>query len=81
MMGRTPELTAIEERYPNEWVAVHVTKRDRDGFALDGNVVAHDPNRAVFHEQVRAYKYTHKEAFLYLFYAGDVVPPGWGVLV
>ena len=56
MMGRTPELTAIEERYPNEWVAVHVTKRDSDGFALDGNVVAHDPNPDIVHEQARAYK-------------------------
>ena len=81
MMGRTPELTAIEEQYPNEWVAVHVTKRDSDGFALDGNVVAHHPNRTIFHERVRSYKRTHKGTFLYLFYAGDIVPPGWGVLV
>lgn len=81
MMGRTPELTAIEERYPNEWVAVHVTKQDSDGFALDGNVVAHHPNRTVFHERVRSYKRAHKGTFLYLFYTGDIVPPGWGVLV
>lgn len=39
MMGRTPELTAIEERYPNEWVAVHVTKRNRVMTLIDWNFV------------------------------------------
>ena len=80
MMGRTPELTAIEERYPDEWVDVHVTKWDRDGFALDGNVVVHDPNPDIVHEQVRPYKRTHKSTFLYLFYTGRDIPPGWSIL-
>ena len=81
MMGRTPELTAIEERYPDEWVAVHVTKRDRDGFALDGNVVAHDPNPDIVHEQVRAYKEGRTNRHFYVFYAGDIAPPGSIVIV
>ncbi len=85
MMGRTPELTAIEERYPNEWVAVHVTKRDSDGFALDGNVVAHHPNPDIVHEQARAYRADHKEGrtrpHFYIFFSGDITPPGSIVIV
>lgn len=80
MMGRTPELTAIEERYPDEWVAVHVTKRDSDGFALDGNVVAHDPNPDIVHEQARAYRKGRANLHFYIFFSGDIVPPGWGIL-
>ena len=81
MMGRTPELTAIEERYPNEWVAVHVTKRDSDGFALDGNVVAHDPNPDIVHEQARTYKQGHTNLHFYIFFTGDITPPGSIVIV
>ncbi len=81
MMGRTPELTAIEERYPNEWVAVHVTKRDSDGFALDGNVVAHDPNPDIVHEQARSYRKGRANLHFYIFFAGDITPPGSIVIV
>ena len=80
MMGRTPELTAIEERYPNEWVAVHVTKRDSDGFALDGNVVAHHPNPDIVHEQARVHKKGRTNLHSYIFFTGGIVPPGWGIL-
>ena len=80
MMGRTPELTAIEERYPGEWVAVHVTKRDSDGFALDGVVIAHHPNPDIVHDQARAYKKGRSNLHFYIFFTGHAVHPGWGLL-
>ncbi len=82
MMGRTPELTAIEAQYPDEWVAVHVTKQDSDGFALDGVVIAHHPDPDIVHEQARTYyKEGRPRLHFYIFFTGDVAPADSIVIV
>jgi hypothetical protein len=35
-------ITEIKRFYPQQWVAVAVTKTDADGFALEGEVIVHN---------------------------------------
>ncbi len=38
-------IAEIEAQFPNQWVLVNELKKDRDGLAEGGRVVAHDSNR------------------------------------
>lgn len=44
----------ISRAYPGEWVAIHVTATDADGFASAGELVAHGQKEEAVWSSVRA---------------------------
>lgn len=47
-------LNEISRAYPGEWVAIHVTATDEDGFAAAGELVAHGQKEEVVWSFVRS---------------------------
>lgn len=49
-----------KQQYPNEWVAF-VDYAEKDGFACEGVVIAHHPERQLFYAEVKktAAQYPH----------------------
>ena len=62
-----PELTLHQffEQYENRWVAISVTKRDRNGQPLAGKLVAEDVDRYRLRQTVVKYN------DICIFYAGE----------
>ncbi len=58
-------LSQISERYHDRWVAVEVTRRDRNGQPVRGSVVAADVDRYNIREK------TMKLTDICIFYAGE----------
>ena len=71
--------TIIEEmtaRYPNQWVAVQVTRSD-GAEPLEGILIDHDPDYEELERRVPAEK-DHDTA---VFYTGPEVPEGWAAVL
>jgi hypothetical protein len=71
----------IEQRYPDEWVLVEVTKADRVKGPLFGRVLAHSRRRGDLVEENRAFCKRNPRSMTYVFYAGPVAPEGHTVVV
>ncbi len=59
-------LSQISERYHDRWVAVEVTRRDRNGQPVRGRVVAADVDRYNIREK------TMRLTDICIFYAGEI---------
>ena len=77
----TLSIAAIEQRYPNEWVLVEVTKADKIAGPLFGRVAAHSYHRRGLVELNRAFCEQHPRKMTYVFFTGPVVPEGYTVIV
>ena len=58
-------LTEISEKYKERWVAIEVTKRDRNFQPLKGRVLENDVDRYRLREKITKYK------DVCIFYAGE----------
>lgn len=47
-------LAEIKQRYPNEWVLIEFAQLDEDLSVVEGEVVAHSPNKADIYRQLIA---------------------------
>ncbi len=53
---RKPEpIAEIEKRYPNECLAIIVTKTDKYGDPIEGILLYHTPNRKELFEKIRGH--------------------------
>ncbi|MBI2089639.1 MAG: hypothetical protein HYT78_13025 [Deltaproteobacteria bacterium] len=77
----TFSIREIEQRYPDEWVLVEVTKSDRVKGPLFGRVLAHSRRRGDLVEENRAFCKRNPRSMTYVFYAGPVAPEGHTVVV
>lgn len=66
----------IETRYPNEWLAIRVTKVDKNRVPVEGIVLVHGCDR----KEVRLRARGTKEHIFFTF-SGDPVPPGMEVVL
>jgi len=74
---RKPEpIDVIEKRYPNEWLAIEVTKLDRNKVPLEGVLLFHSPDRKEVRQRLRG----RREHVLFTF-SGDIVPADMEVLL
>ena len=71
----------IEQRYPNEWVLVEVTKADKVRGPLFGRVLAHSHRRQDLVETNRAFCEQNPRSMSYVFFAGPIAPEGYTVIV
>lgn len=71
----------IEQRYPNEWVLVEVTKADKVRGPLLGRVLAHSHRRQDLVEINRVFCEKNPRTMSYVFFAGPIAPEGHTVVV
>ena len=71
----------IEDRYPNEWVLVDVTKADKLQGPILGRVLAHSHRRRALVEINRAFCEHDPRNMSYVFFAGPIAPEGYTVIV
>ena len=71
----------IEQRYPNEWVLIKVTKVDKIRGPLFGCVLAHSQHRRDLVEVNRAFCERNPQSMTYVFFAGPIAPEGYTVIV
>ncbi len=79
--GEVLSIAEIEQRYPNEWVLVEVTKVDKIRGPLFGCVLVHSHNRRDLVEINRGFCERNPRKMTYVFFAGPVVPEGYTVIV
>lgn len=60
----------ITTTYPNEWVAL-VNFAQKDPVQIEGEVIAHNPDRKIFHEQVARFLPRHGN--IALRYTGELI--------
>jgi hypothetical protein len=78
---RILSIDEIEQRYPNEWVLVEVTKADKVQGPLFGRVLGHSRRRADLVEVNRAFCEQNPRRMTYVFFAGPIAPEGYTVMV
>jgi len=74
-------LSEIEQRYPNEWVLIEVTKVDKTKGPLSGRVLAHSHDRRDLVRVNRVFCEQNPQRMTYVFFAGPVAPEGYTVVV
>ena len=78
-----PQVT-IEDAYrlyPEEWVLLEVTRPHKDYRRRTGHVLAHSENRDDLDEPYRLFRAQHPNAVTFEFFAGEVVPEGFVVVL
>ena len=75
-MGETLYKTDdLEKQFPDEWVAVEVVERDKDGIPVLVKLLFHDP------EEDKVFESVQNMPSVTLFYTGDVYPEGKGYVL
>lgn len=67
--GEIRQISEIKKKYPDEWVVVDITQRDRYGVPYKGKVLEHSPQRDDG-TLTAAVKNRTPEQDIYLFYGG-----------
>lgn len=79
--GEVLSIAEIEQRYPNEWVLIEVTKVDKTKGPLCGRVLSHSDDRRDLVGVNRAFCEKNPQRMTYVFFAGPVAPEGYTVVV
>jgi len=78
---RILSIEEIEQRHPDEWILVEVTKADKVRGPLFGRVLAHSRRRQDLVEINRAFCEQNPRRMSYVFFAGPIAPEGYTVIV
>jgi hypothetical protein len=73
-------MTAIRTTFPDEWVAVVITEVDTADVPVAGVVLTHSPEKAMVYQVVKTHLAHDPTMRLFLFYTGDPIPVGVGVM-
>ena len=71
----------IREEFQDEWVVVQITKKDNYEVPAAGVVLFHGSNQDEVYRRGSEHRKKNPESKLYLFYTGDLVPKGMGVML
>lgn len=80
-MPKVIKISALREAFQDEWVAADVTKVDKFDVPLAGILITHSPDKSQVYKTVKAYLVEHPSARLFIFFAGDPIPEGIGVML
>jgi hypothetical protein len=80
-LGKPLPIAKIRELYHGNWVAVHLTKVDRYDNPIAGVVVAHAEKGEDLLSQAEEYRLKNTKADVYTFFAGNVIPEGFAVVL
>ena len=75
------KISALREAFQDEWVAAEVTKVDKFDVPLAGILISHSADKSHVYETAKAYLVEHPAAELFIFFAGDTIPEGIGVML
>jgi len=78
---RAWKISALREAFPDEWVAAEVTKVDKADVPIGGILITHSPDKSQVYKTVKTYLAEHPAARLFIFFAGDPIPEGIGVML
>ncbi|NES01964.1 MAG: hypothetical protein F6K22_03445 [Okeania sp. SIO2F4] len=69
MIKKSPELriSDIEEKYPNQWVVVDITEKDKYGFPVSGKVLLQESSIDLILNKIESF-----QGDLYTFYTGSI---------
>jgi len=74
---RKPEpIGEIEKQFPNEWLAIQVTKVDRNRVPVEGVLLFHSSDRKEVRQRARGVR-----EHIYFTFAGDPLPPDMEVIL
>jgi hypothetical protein len=80
-MEKEMKITTIREKFIDEWVVVQITKSDKYNNPLRGIVLFHGTDEEDVYDRGFEYRDRNPDSDLYIFYTGDLVPKGMGVLL
>jgi hypothetical protein len=63
----------LEQRYPEQWVLLEITRDAKDPRRVAGRLLAHSSDRDEFDEAFLRFRAEHPETRVYRFFTGDVV--------
>ena len=75
------KIATIRETFVDEWVAAEVTKVDRADMPLAGEVITHSPDKQEVYQAVKAYLAQRPTARTFVFFTGEPIPEGVGVVL
>ncbi|MCL1465537.1 hypothetical protein [Argonema galeatum] len=61
------EISDIRQKYPQQWVTVDITQRDKYGLPLLGRVILHSKTKKDLVDKIE-----NTEGELYVFYSGSI---------
>jgi len=64
----------VYERFPDEWVLMHITHPHGDYRKERGRVLAHSPNREDLYEPHDRFRTGHPSELAAEFFAGEIAP-------
>ncbi|OZH52932.1 hypothetical protein AFK68_21060, partial [Hydrocoleum sp. CS-953] len=69
MVKKSQELriSEIEEKYPNQWVVVDITEKDKYGFPASGKVLLQESSMDLILNKIESF-----QGDLYTFYTGSI---------
>lgn len=73
------QIKRARQQHAGEWVAMRVTRTGAADVPLEGDVVAHAPDRRALHDMARRFRANNPEARIFIFFAGDPIPKGLAV--
>ena len=79
--GEVLSIAEIEQRFPDQWVLIEVTRADKIQGPIFGRVLAHSSHRQDLVEANRAFCEQHPQKMAYVFFTGPVAPEGYTVIV
>lgn len=74
-------IAEIEQKHPDEWVLVEITRYHREHWRVRGRLLAHSTDRAEVDKAYWRFRAEHPGARLFQFYTGDVVAEGVTVVL
>ncbi|MDP2934892.1 MAG: hypothetical protein Q8O86_00175 [Dehalococcoidia bacterium] len=83
MNPKEQRMTDLEAQYPDQWVIIQVTGRDRYGRASQGIVIAHggEGEKEGMAEKHIDFGKANPDAVTYLHWTGRLIPEGLGVIL
>jgi hypothetical protein len=79
-MLQAMSIAAMRTAYVDEWVAAQVTQVDRVNVPVAGVMLIHSPEKTVVYRYAKEYLAHQPTTRLYIFFAGDPIPEGVGVV-
>jgi hypothetical protein len=79
--AKAVKIAGLRALFHDEWVAAEVTKVDKADVPIAGILITHSPDQSQVYRTVKAYLAEHPAASVFIFFAGDPIPEGIGVML
>ncbi len=83
MRSNEQRMKDIEAQYPDQWVLIEVTREDRYRRTTHGMVLGHggDADKDSLVQEAKKFRAGHPQVVTFLFWTGQLIPEGVGVIL